>query len=128
MITFEQINIDNRPRYFFDDIVNTKHFDPNLLSIDKISFNSTDAVIYNIKYIAMKSINKINIDSESPTYLIFDNVDGYSEESNGDKYLVSASTDKNKEILTKYINIWDEIKNHIKKINVVDQLNIKEIS
>ena len=128
MITFKQVNIDNRPRYFFDDIVNTKHFDPNLLSIDKISFNSTDAVIYNIKYIAMKSINKINIDSESPTYLIFDNVDGYNEESNGDKYLVSASTDKNKEILTKYIKIWDEIKNHIKKINVVDQLNIKEIS
>ena len=52
MITFEQINIDNRPRYFFDDIVNTENFDPDLLSIDKISFNSIDAVIYNTKYIA----------------------------------------------------------------------------
>ena len=88
MITFEQINIDNRPRYFFDDIVNIKDFDPDLSSIAKISFNSIDAVIYNIKYIVMKSINKINIDSESPTYLIFDNVDGYNEESNGDRYLV----------------------------------------
>ena len=30
-------------------MINIKNFDPNLLSIDKISFNGTDIVIYNIK-------------------------------------------------------------------------------
>ena len=47
---------------------------------------------------AMKSINHVNIDKENSFYLIFNNVDRYIEESNGDKYLVFASADKNKEV------------------------------
>ena len=38
MITFKQINIESRPYYFFNDMINIKNFDQNLLSIDKISF------------------------------------------------------------------------------------------
>ena len=34
----------------------------------------------------MKSLNHVNNDSENPHYLIFNNVDGYNEESNRDKY------------------------------------------
>ena len=72
-----------------------------------MSFKSTDAVIYNIKYIAMKSLDNENIDSENSLYIIFNNVDGYIiecnsiEESNGDKYLIFATTGKNKEVLKK---------------------------
>ena len=88
-----------------------------MLSIDKISFKSIDAVIYNIKYITTKSINHVNSDSENPAYLIFNNVDGYNEESNADKYLVFAFTDKNKEVLKKYTKPWDGIKNQIKTID-----------
>ena len=51
MITIKQINIENRLYYFFNDMINIKSFDPNLLSIDNISFKSTDVVIYNIEYI-----------------------------------------------------------------------------
>ena len=51
MITFKQINIKNCSHYFFNDMTNVKYFDPYLFSIDKISFKSVDAVIYNIKYI-----------------------------------------------------------------------------
>ena len=72
-------------------MTNIKHFDPNLLNIDKISFKSTDAVIYNIGYILMRSLDYANIDSENPHYLIFNNVDGYTEKSNGNKYLIFAS-------------------------------------
>ena len=39
------------------------------------------------------------------------------EESRGDKYLILASTDKNKEVLKKYTELWDEIKNQIETIN-----------
>ena len=46
MITFRRINLEYRPYYFFNDMINIKHFDPSLLDIDKISFKSTDAVIY----------------------------------------------------------------------------------
>ena len=49
-------------------------------------------------------------------FLIFDNVDGYIAESNENKYLIFASTDKNKEALENYTELWDEIKNQIKMI------------
>ena len=112
----KQINIKNRPYYFFNDI-NIKNFDPSFLSIGKISFKSTDAVIYNIRYIIMKSLDLVNIDTENPLYLILNNVDGYIEESNGDKYLIFAFTDKSKELLEKYTKLLNEIKNQIETKN-----------
>ena len=44
-------------------MINIKNFDPNLLTVDKMSFKSIDAVIYNIRYITMKSLDRVNIDS-----------------------------------------------------------------
>ena len=77
MITLKKINFKNHQYYFFNDMINIKKFYPNLLSINKISFKSNDAVIYNIKYITMKSLDHENIDSETPLYLIFNDVDAY---------------------------------------------------
>ena len=54
MRSFREIDIKNRSYYFFNEIINIKNFDPNLLNIDKISFKSIDVVIYNIEYITMK--------------------------------------------------------------------------
>ena len=71
----------------------------------------------------MKSLNHGNIDSENRLYIVFNNVDGYIiegnsiEERNGDKYLVLASTNKNKKVSKKYTELWDEVKNWIEKIN-----------
>ena len=62
-------------------------------------------------------LDHVNIDRVNPLYLIFNNVDGYIEESNEDKYLVFASTAKNKEVLEKYTELWDEIKNQIETMN-----------
>ena len=74
----------------------------------------------------MKSLDHVNIDGENSLYLIFNNVDGYLEESNGDKYLGFASTDKNKEVLKKYTEIWNEIKNIIKTINGGESIEYKK--
>ena len=82
-------------------MINIKDFDPNLLNICKIPFKSIDTVIYSIGHITMKSLDHVNIDSANSLYLVFDNVDGYTEESNGLKYLIFASTDKNKEVFKK---------------------------
>ena len=113
MKTLRQTNIKNRPHYFFNDMINIKYFYPSLLGIDKVSFKSTDDVIYHIDYITMKSLDSANF-----LYLIFNNVDGYiTEESNEDKYLIFASTDKNKEVLQTYIELWNEIKNEIETIS-----------
>ena len=70
----------------------------------------------------MKSLDNENIDSANPLYCTLNNVDGYIEcnsieESNEDKYLIFAFTNKNKEVLKKYTELWDEIKNQIETTN-----------
>ena len=92
-------------------MINIKNFDPSLLDIDKISFKSSGDVIYYIEYITMKSLDNENIDSANSLYLMFNNVGGYiecnstkwnsTEEINENRYLIFASTDKNKEVLEK---------------------------
>ena len=50
-------------------------------------------------------------------YLFIGETDGQSEEKNGNKYLIIVSTDKIKEVLTKYAEPWDEIEYMIRTIN-----------
>ena len=65
----------------------------------------------------MKDSDYVKVNSVNTLYLIIDKVDGYIEEKNGNKYLTLVSTDKNKEVLTKFTELWDQIKNLIKKID-----------
>ena len=103
MKNLRQVNIKNCQNYFFNSMTSIKNFDTTLLSIDKISLKSTDSVIYDIKYFK-------NLDSVNSLYLIFNNLDGDIEESSENKYLIFASTEKNKEALENYTELWDEIK------------------
>ena len=111
MGNIKEINIKNRTYYFFDDIINIKDFDSNLLKIDKKSYKNID--IYYIGYITMKDFDYVKINSVNPLYLIIDKVDGFIEEKNGNKYLTLVSKDKNKEVLIKYTERWNEVKNLI---------------
>ena len=117
MITFKQINIENRPYYFFNKMININNSDSNLLNIDKMSFKSNDAVTYHVKYITMKSLDHVNIDSASSLYLVFKNVDGYIQKENADKHLIFASIDKNKAVLKKNKKLWDKIENQTETVN-----------
>ena len=53
----------------------------------------------------------------NPLYLCINHASGYIEEKNGNKYLIFDSVDENKEVLKKYADVWDGIKNKIKAIN-----------
>ena len=64
MRSIKEIIFKNCPYYFFNDMININIFNPILLDTDKISFKSTDAVIYNTIYITIKSINHVKIDIE----------------------------------------------------------------
>ena len=50
-------------------------------------------------------------------YLFINHASGYTEENNENKYLIFNSVDENKEVLKKYADVWDGIKNRIKTIN-----------
>ena len=113
----KQIEIKNRTYYFYNDIINIEEFDSNLLKIDKKSYKDSD--IYYIGYNTIKKIGDYeNIYSVNLLYLIIGKVDRYIEEKNESKYLVFDSTDENKEVLEKYTELWDGIKNKIETISV----------
>ena len=105
----KQMNIKNRTYYFYNHLINTKDFDPKLLKLDKKT--SLDIDIYYIGYVTKKGEYKIN--SVNPLYLLVHRIGGFIE---GDKYLNIASTDRNSEVLKKYSEVWNGIKECIEKI------------
>ena len=58
-----------------------------------------------------------NIQSVNPSYLMIDKLIGHIQEKNQSKYLIFDSTNENKEVLKKFNELWDEIKNEIETIN-----------
>ena len=115
MGNIKEINIKNQAYYFFNEMINIKDFDPNLLKTDKRSYKNID--IYYLGYITVKNSYYVKINSVNPLYLIISEVDGYIKEKNGRKYLVFDSANENNEVLKKYNELWDGIKNEIEAIN-----------
>ena len=112
----KQIDIKNQTCYFYNDIINLKNFESNLLKIDKKQHKGFD--IYYIGYITIKKIGDCeNIHSVNPLYLLVNHASGYIEEKNGNKYLIfDDSVNENKGLLKKYADVWDGIKYEIKTI------------
>ena len=110
MKTIRQINIKNRQGYFFNDMANINYFDLNLLNIDEVLFKNDELVMYDIKYI--KNLNNLNT-----LYLVFNNLDAYIEKSGENRYLIFASTEKNRIMLENYTELWREIKEQIELIS-----------
>ena len=67
MKSTKQINIKDRNYYFYNDIIDIKNFDSNMLRLDKKRYKNLD--IYNIGYVTVKnigsssghSINSVNL-------------------------------------------------------------------
>ena len=93
-------------------MTNIKNFHPSSLSINQISFQKADDVIYDIEYITLKSF-----DSANSLYPVFNNIGAYIEENSEDKYLIFAFTDKNREALETYPELWHETKDQIEIIS-----------
>ena len=94
---------------------NIKNFDLILLKIDRKSYKGIG--IYNIGFIIIKKIDDCEtIYSVNPLYLLVNHANGYIEEKGENKYLILDSTDENKELLKKYNDVWNGIKNKIKEV------------
>ena len=80
----KQIDMKNRTYYFYNDMINIKKFDSNLLKINKKSYK--DIGIYNIGYITVKKIDDYeNMYSVNSLYLIVDHTNRYIEEKKVNK-------------------------------------------
>ena len=100
----KQIDIKNRTYYFYNNI-DLKNFDAGLFKI--------------IGYIKIKKKNDDyeSIYSLNPLYLRIDHASRYIEEKNRNKYLNFDPGDENKELLKKYNDVWNGMKNKIKEVS-----------
>ena len=102
----KEINIKNQTYYFFNDMINIKNLQSNLLKTDKKSYKDID--IYYIGYITIRKFGDCeNIHSVNPLYLIINSATGHFKEKNDGKYLILDSTEKYEEVLS---GIRSEIK------------------
>ena len=122
----KSIKIKNQTYYFFNDMVNIKDFDSDLLRIDKKPYKNMG--IYYLGYIAIKKIDGYeNTHSVNLLHEIVGKVDGFIEERNGNKYLISDSIDENKVILARYAELLNEVKNETETINGSKNLSMPKI-
>ena len=102
----KEINIKNQTYYYFDDMIDIRNFHPNLLKIDKKSYEDID--IYYIGYITIKTFSDCeNIHSVNTLYIIIHSATSNFQEKNSEKYLIIDSTNKYEEV---FFGIITEIK------------------
>ena len=112
-MAIRQLNIKGRTYYFYNDLINIKNFNINNLKLDKKGVLSND--VYYIRYITKNR----NVNSVSCLYLMINRIKEHFEEVDGDKYLIISS--EKDDITQKYQEVFDEIKEIIKKINDYSQ-------
>ena len=77
--------------------------------------------IYSIGYNTIKKNDDCeNINSTNQLYLLIDHANGYIEEKGVIKYLIFGSTDENTELLKKYNDVFNGIRDKIEEISSSD--------
>ena len=114
-MTIRQLNIKKNDLHFYNDLINIKNFNINNLKLDKKGVLGN--YVNHIGYITKKP--QWNVKSVNPPYLMINRIKGHFEEINGDKYLIINS--KNGDIMQKYQEVFNGIKEIIKKINDYNQ-------
>ena len=62
----------------------------------------------------IKDSKNVKINSVNPLYLIFSKVNGYFKKNNKNKNLTLVPTNKSKEIIKKYEEMWSKIRDLIR--------------
>ena len=111
----KDIDKTNHTFYFFDDIINIKNFDLNNIRIDKKA-SYKKILIYYIGYVTIKDLKYIKMNRVNPLYLIFNEVNGYFQKTNGNKYLTLVLINESKEKIKKHKELWIKIRELIRSI------------
>ena len=104
----KELNIKNQTYYFFDDMIDRRNFQSNVLKIDKKRYKDFD--IYCIGYITMKKFNDYeHIHSVNPLYLIIYSAIWYFKGKYSEKYLTI-------DLRQKYEDFFSGIRSEIQTI------------
>ena len=90
-----------------------KNFDPNIKINKKLYKN---ILIYYTGYLTVQNQKYVKINSKNPLYLIIENMNGYFEKINKNKYLTLVPTYESKEKIKKYEELWSTIRDVIRSI------------
>ena len=89
---FKDIDIKKHKYYFLDDIISIKIFDRNKIKEDEKSYKNF--LLYYIRYVTIKILKYIKIDSVNPLYHIIYKENRYFEEINKNKNLTLVPTNE----------------------------------
>ena len=89
-------------------MINVINLDHSKIKIDKKP--SKNILIYYIGYVTLKDRRYIKINSVNPLYFIINEINGWIEESNGNKYLTLVFTYESKDIMKKFEELWSIIR------------------
>ena len=79
----------------------------------------TGSIVYDIEYFK-------NLDCVNSLYLVFNDVDAYFEYIDENKYLIFTLTDKNREALENYKELWIKIKDEIETIRGTEPIKYEK--
>ena len=120
---YKDIDIKDHTYYFFNDIINKRNFDPNIIKLDQKP--NTTILIYYIGYVTITDLKNVKINSANPLYLIFNKVNGYFEDINKSKYIMLVPTNQSKEKVEKYEETCSKIGDLTKKLDDYDEKCMK---
>ena len=80
-------------------LINTNKLNLNKIKIDEKSCKNI--LIYCIGYVTIKDLKYVKINRVNPLYLVFNEVNGYFEETIGNKYLTLVPINESKQKLKK---------------------------
>ena len=106
-----KVSLNNKKYNFIDK--NT--VDLFSISYGSINVNRKDSMPINIHYTDYVYLDDDDIDVK-PLYLTINDVYGYFEENNGNKYFNFDTCYNNKKILQKYLLFWYDVKSNIEKV------------
>ena len=103
MKTLKRLNIQDKPGYFFMNITNINDFDPEFFLFNQFIIVDDLSVMFDVSY----------CQENNTPHAVSNNIECVFKKSGIFSYLVFGETEKNKEMLDKYVKIIDEIKEEI---------------
>ena len=100
MKTVKELNIQNKPVYFFKNMTNINDFDPKLMLINEFTIFENRSIMFDVNH------SKVN----NTPYVVFNNIECICRKSGVFSYLIFCETEKNQKMLDKCVKIINEIK------------------
>ena len=97
MKTLKRLNIKDKPGYYFMNITNIDDFDPEFLLFNKFTIIDDLSIMFHINY----------CEENNTPHVVFNNRECIFKKSGTFSYLFFCETEKNKEMLDKYVKITD---------------------